>query len=150
MIKSILSKINKFVSDVVSKITDKQPWYKYYDKGGKIEYPNLTIYELIEKTCNAYPNNYALEYYGKRITYRELLIKIKRTASSLLELGVKDSKKMSDTEIKKVVPQIIKKIPYHTFVLNNKQYNELYNSDMNMNKMKAILHNKVLYESLQY
>ena len=62
----------------------------------------------------------------------------------LLELGVKDSKKMSDTEIKKVVPQIVKKIPYHTFVLNNKQYNELYNSDMNMNKMKAILHNKVL------
>lgn len=62
----------------------------------------------------------------------------------LLDLGVKDSKKMSDSEIKKVVPQIIKKIPYHTFVLSNKQYNELYNSDMNMNKMKAILHNKVL------
>lgn len=62
----------------------------------------------------------------------------------LLELGVKDSKKMSDVEIKKVVPQIIKKIPYHTFVLSNRQYNELYNSDMNMNKMKAILHNKVL------
>lgn len=62
----------------------------------------------------------------------------------LLELGVKDSKKMSDVEIKKVVPQIIKRIPYHTFVLNNKQYNELYSSDMNMNKMKAILHNKVL------
>ena len=39
----------------------------------------------------------------------------------LLELGVKDSKKMSDVEIKKVVPQIIKRIPYHTFVLNNKQ-----------------------------
>jgi len=62
----------------------------------------------------------------------------------LLELGVKDSKKMSDTEIKRVVPEIIKKIPYHTFVLSNKQYNELYNNDMNMNKMKAILHNKVL------
>lgn len=62
----------------------------------------------------------------------------------LLELGVKDSKKMSDAEIKRVVPQIIKRIPYHTFVLTNKQYNELYNSDMNMNKMKAILHNKVL------
>ena len=62
----------------------------------------------------------------------------------LLELGVKDSKKMSDSEIKKVVPQIIKRIPYHTFVLSNTQYNELYSSDMNMNKMKAILHNKVL------
>lgn len=62
----------------------------------------------------------------------------------LLDLGVKDSKKMSDTEIKKVVPQIIKRIPYQTFILTNRQYNELYNSDMNMNKMKAILHNKVL------
>ena len=62
----------------------------------------------------------------------------------LLELGVKDSKKMKDDEIRKVVPQIIKRIPYNTFVLSNKQYNELYNSDMNMNKMKAILHNKVL------
>ena len=48
----------------------------------------------------------------------------------LLELGVKDSKKMTDNDIKRVVPEVIK--------------NELYNSDMNMNKMKAILHNKVL------
>jgi len=35
---------------------------------------------------------------------------------------------------------------YHTFILTNSQYNKLYNSDMNMNKMKAILHNKVLSE----
>lgn len=64
----------------------------------------------------------------------------------LLELGVKDSKKMSDEQIKEVVPKIIKRIPYHTFVLSNKQYNDLYGEDMNMNKMKAILHNKVLSE----
>lgn len=64
----------------------------------------------------------------------------------LLELGVKDSKKMSDGQIKEVVPKIIKRIPYHTFILSNKQYNDLYSEDMNMNKMKAILHNKVLSE----
>ena len=62
----------------------------------------------------------------------------------LLELGVKDSKKMSDIQIREVVPKIIKKIPYTTFVLSNKQYNEMYGDNMNMNKMKAILHNKVL------
>ena len=62
----------------------------------------------------------------------------------LLELGVKDSKKMSDSQIMEVVPKIIKRIPYSTFILTNKQYNEMYGSDMNMNKMKAILHNKVL------
>ena len=64
----------------------------------------------------------------------------------LLELGVKDSKKMTDNDIKRVVPEVIKKIPYHTYVLSNKQYNQLYSNDMNMNKMKAILHNKVLSE----
>ena len=62
----------------------------------------------------------------------------------LLELGVKDSKKMTDSDIKRVVPEVIKKIPYNTFILSNKQYNETYGTDMNMNKMKAILHNKVL------
>ncbi len=64
----------------------------------------------------------------------------------LLELGVKDSKKMSDIEIRKVVPKIIKKIPYHTIIVSNKQYNNLYSSSFNMNKMKAILHNKALSE----
>lgn len=68
----------------------------------------------------------------------------KANVDFLLDLGVKDSKKMNDSEIIKVVPEIIKKIPYNTFVLTNKQYNEMYSSDMNMNKMKAILHNKVL------
>lgn len=62
----------------------------------------------------------------------------------LLELGVKDSKKMTDNDIKRVVPEVIKKIPYNTYILNNTQYNKLYDSDMNMNKIKAILHNKVL------
>ena len=82
------------------------------------------------------------DYFGPIVVTASYVTK--ENVDFLLELGVKDSKKMSDTEIKKVVPQIIKRIPYHTFVLNNKQYNELYNSDMNMNKMKAILHNKVL------
>lgn len=68
----------------------------------------------------------------------------KQNVDFLLELGVKDSKKLSDSEIKKIVPKIIERIPYQTFVLTNKQYNELYNEDMNLNKMKAILHNKVL------
>lgn len=64
----------------------------------------------------------------------------------LLDLKVKDSKKMTDEQIIKVVPEIIKKIPYHTFILNNKDYNKYKQNDFNMNKMKAILHNKVLFE----
>jgi len=84
------------------------------------------------------------DYFGPIVVTASYVAK--ENIDFLLELGVKDSKKMSDTEIKKVVPKIIEKIPYHTFILNNYQYNKLYNSDMNMNKMKAILHNKVLSE----
>lgn len=62
----------------------------------------------------------------------------------LEELGVKDSKKLTDEKILELVPKIIKKIPYECIILSNKEYNENYTSDMNMNKVKAILHNKVL------
>ena len=64
----------------------------------------------------------------------------------LESLGVKDSKKMTDEQILKVVPEIIKKIPYSTRVLNNSDYNVKYNAEINMNAMKAILHNKVLLD----
>lgn len=70
----------------------------------------------------------------------------KENIDFLLDLGVKDSKKLTDTQILKVVPEIIKKIPYQTFILNNKDYNKYKQDNFNMNQMKAILHNKVLFE----
>ena len=60
-------------------------------------------------------------------------------------LGIRDSKKMTDEHILKTVPQIIKHIPYYTMMLTNEEYNEKY-GNVNMNAMKAILHNKVLNE----
>lgn len=63
----------------------------------------------------------------------------------LESLGVKDSKKMTDEQILKITPQIIKKIPYYTMTLSNKEYNQRH-SEYNMNAMKAILHNKALLE----
>ena len=72
----------------------------------------------------------------------------KENIDFLLDLKVKDSKKMTDSDILKVVPKIIKKIPYKTYILSNKDYNNNF-KNYNMNAMKAILHNKVLYELKQ-
>ena len=69
----------------------------------------------------------------------------KENINFLTELGVRDSKKITDDKIKKIAPEIIKKIPYTTFILTNEMYNKNWNNDLNMNKIKAILHNKVLY-----
>ena len=64
----------------------------------------------------------------------------------LEELGVGDSKKIDDAKILKIAPQIAKVIKYKSVILSNKEYNEKYTKDVNMNKIKAILHNKVLYQ----
>ena len=45
-----------------------------------------------------------------------------------------------------VVPKIIKRIPYKSLIVSNSDYNKSYSKDLNMNKIKAILHNKVLNE----
>lgn len=66
--------------------------------------------------------------------------------SFLEELGVRDSKKITDEKIMEIVPKIIKKIPYKSLILSNSDYNKYYSKDLNMNKIKAILHNKVLNE----
>lgn len=67
----------------------------------------------------------------------------------LTDLGVKDSKRLTDEKILNIAPEIIKKIPYVTYIYDNKSYNNFYSKINNMNKIKAILHNKVLCGILQ-
>lgn len=67
----------------------------------------------------------------------------------LEELGVGDSKKIDDAKIMKMAPLIAKKVKYRSVILDNKEYNEKYDKNVNMNKIKAILHNKVLYQLMQ-
>ena len=63
----------------------------------------------------------------------------------LEELKVKDSKQITDDYIRKIAPNIAKKIDYELLALSNKEYNEKYKTIKNINKIKAIMHNKVLY-----
>lgn len=70
----------------------------------------------------------------------------KETRKLLEELKIMDSKKMTDDKILRCAPILMKKIPYVTFTLSNVKFNELTKKGFNMNKIKAILHNKVLYE----
>ena len=60
------------------------------------------------------------------------------------DLGVRDSKKLTDDKIIKIAPELIKRIPHTTIVLSNEEYNQYHTTDFNMNKVKAILHNKCL------
>ena len=67
----------------------------------------------------------------------------------LESLGVRDSKMITDEKIIKIAPILIKNIPHTTIILTNEKYNEMHNSKTNMNAIKAILHNKVLYNLIK-
>ena len=84
------------------------------------------------------------DYFGPIIVTATLVDK--STRKLLEDLKIMDSKKITDDKIRRCAPIIMKKLPYVTFTLSNPKYNELTNKGFNMNKIKAILHNKVLYE----
>lgn len=66
----------------------------------------------------------------------------------LKELGVKDSKDLSDPQIMKIAKDLLSVIPYSLLKLQNEKYNRLQASGMSQGKMKAILHNQALIHLL--
>ena len=64
----------------------------------------------------------------------------------LEKLGIRDSKKIDDAKILQIAPAVSKLVKYKSVILSNSEYNEKHGSSNNMNKIKAIMHNKVLYD----
>lgn len=84
------------------------------------------------------------DYFGPIIVTATLVDK--STRKLLEDLKIMDSKKMTDDKIRRCAPILMNKLPYATFTLSNIKYNEMSSKGFNMNKIKAILHNRVLFE----
>lgn len=67
-----------------------KPWLKYYDEEAleRVKVSEVPIYEHLRRSCEMYPNDVAIEYLGKKITYGELLKEVDKTAQSFRSLGV--------------------------------------------------------------
>lgn len=74
----------------------KTPWYSYYD-GIKqhIDYPNISIYSLLEQTANNHLDNISYNYYGNKKNYKEFLKQIDECARAFKQLGVKHNDAVS-------------------------------------------------------
>lgn len=68
-----------------------KPWYKFWPEGvpKSIEYPNISLGEALRETARKYPQNPAIIYFGRRITYSELDQFVDKFATALQDLGVK-------------------------------------------------------------
>jgi ribonuclease HIII len=65
---------------------------------------------------------------------------------AMMKLGVKDSKLLTDAKISEIAPIIMKDIKYSALILDNMKFNYLTREkNFNMNKIKALLHNNVIY-----
>ena len=59
----------------------------------------------------------------------------------LVKLGVRDSKKLTDTDMLKIGPQLMEKIPHSLLIVTPQKYNQVHEEN-NLNAIKAKLHNQ--------
>jgi len=60
------------------------------------------------------------------------------------KLGITDSKKMEDSYILEIGPQLVRDFDYSSLSLGNEKYNALEEGGMNLNAIKAKMHNAAL------
>lgn len=82
------------------------------------------------------------DFFGP-ITVAATLVQ-RQDVAFLKSLGVADSKTLTDEKIRLIAPQIIARIPYSQLCLPNEKYNELVRDGLNMNAIKAKMHNRCL------
>ena len=72
-------------------------WHKSYAPGVKktLDYEKLTISQALSRSAKNFPNHIALNYMGKKITYRELDGLVNRFARALSDLGVEPGDKLA-------------------------------------------------------
>lgn len=67
-----------------------KPWLKYYtEEAIHASLPECTIYEYMYENNKDYPNDIALLYFNRKITYGELFKNIDKTAKAFTAIGVK-------------------------------------------------------------
>lgn len=75
-----------------------RPWIKYYDEENipaNIEYPDCSMVDMILKSAEKWPDNVAYSYYGHKVTYKNFVRKIEKTARALKNYGVKEGDKVT-------------------------------------------------------
>lgn len=71
-------------------VSSAAPWLNYYGKMPKhIEYPELTVYQLVAQTAKSCPELPAYEFFNRKTTYAAFLKKIDCAARALYALGIR-------------------------------------------------------------
>ena len=70
----------------------ERPWVKYYDPEktrDSIDYPDISMYEIVSRTARTLPDKVAYEFQGKTTDYRTFMRKVDHAAACLYKMGVR-------------------------------------------------------------
>lgn len=147
----------KVDNTVITAYTSKKGKHKVTFNGDKADYEAL-IWDSDFKVNEAKASiKEEWEYFGNQIGSDEVGVGdfllpmivvaayVRKDQISLLrELGIHDSKKLTDKKIMEIGPKAAKEFSYSKLTLTNEKYNEMLLKNENLNSLKAKLHNRVL------
>lgn len=73
----------------INKASISKPWLKFFEGIDIPEVPRRTIYDTIVDACTKFSDKTAIEYFNTKITYKQLLEEINKTADAYIAAGVK-------------------------------------------------------------
>lgn len=76
----------------------ERPWLKFYEDEGipaNIEYPDCSMVDMVMQSAEKWPDNIAYSYYGHKVTYKNFVRKIEKTARALKNYGVKEGDRVT-------------------------------------------------------
>ena len=60
-----------------------------YRQREHLEYPRLTMFQMVERVSRQYPDEPAYEFYGRKTTYRQFIQRIERAARAFTAAGIR-------------------------------------------------------------
>ena len=91
-----------------------KPWLKYYTEDEKnISFPKMNMKQYLVKQNEFNLDNVAIDFYGRKITYKELFSKIEDAKKSFIEMGVKCGDVIS------IASPFVPEVVYSIYALND-------------------------------
>ncbi len=127
---------------------------KYYDLNAFYgeELPDLSIYEMLVKTAKKHMNVVAIDFYGRKITYAEMIKKIDEYADAFKNMGVKKGEIV--TIISPNTPEVfysiyaLNKIGAVSSIIDPRNSNDRIKFHLNETKSKRAIMLDVLYPKI--
>ena len=61
-----------------------------YEQKSHLEYPELTMFQMVNRIANKYPKEPAYEFYGRKTTYEAFVLRIEQAARAFLAMGIRN------------------------------------------------------------